>query len=381
MTNLESTTPSINLKKLDKDFIYDLMSVPSYSKHEYRIVSYIILWARRNNIDYEFDNYGNVYLTKGELDEGEFYPCVTSHMDTVQTEQELYAKAGQPLEILTRQVGEKHEIYCDRFGIGGDDKAGVAICLSMFKYVEKLKACFFLEEEIGCVGSNNLSVNWFTNVGYVIGFDSPDLNRAAYACSGVKLFGKDFYETYMKDICTKYGLTDFRSEPFTDVKVIREKTNLMCMNFGTGYYRCHQATEYCVLEDMDHACDMGLALIEHIGRQQFLLENPAKTTNSYDYYYSSQDPDMQFFRREFSSYYGTTYGGTYKSKTSTSTNTSAKAAATSTNDKNVVNVGDIIAVYAGFIEQIESSVKNKCDELNVNFDETFKECFDTEIKF
>ena len=66
----------LSLTHLNKDFVYELMSVPTSSSNEYRLVTFIILWARRNNIHYEFDNYGNIYLTKGEIGEGEFYPCV-----------------------------------------------------------------------------------------------------------------------------------------------------------------------------------------------------------------------------------------------------------------------------------------------------------------
>lgn len=83
VANENDNEPKIELKNMTLGHILDVMSIPTYSKEEVRMVSFIILWARRNNVDYEFDEYGNVYLTKGELDDGESYPCVTSHMDTV----------------------------------------------------------------------------------------------------------------------------------------------------------------------------------------------------------------------------------------------------------------------------------------------------------
>ena len=173
-TSVKEDVLELKLTHLDKDFVYDLMSVPSKSNAEYRLVTFVILWARRNGIKYEFDDYGNVYLTKGELSEGEFYPCVTAHLDTVQDKQKSYAQVGLNLNIKTRiSTSKKHEIYVDGMGIGGDDKAGVLICLSMFKHVEKLKAALFLQEEIGCKGSEHMNVDWFKNVGYVIGYDSP----------------------------------------------------------------------------------------------------------------------------------------------------------------------------------------------------------------
>lgn len=141
------------------------------------------------------------------MNEGEYFPCVTSHLDTVQDKQSPYIKAGVPLDLKIEQTKDgKHKVSVDThssisIGIGADDKSGVCICLSIFQHVEKLKACFFLEEEVGCIGSNHMDLDWFDNVGYVIGFDSPDLYRAAWSCSNVKLFSYDFYTKYMKEVC------------------------------------------------------------------------------------------------------------------------------------------------------------------------------------
>lgn len=276
----EVTNDEIKLRFIDKDFALECMAVPTHSKEEYRLLTFIVLWARRNGIKYEYDSYGNIYLTKGELAEGEFYPCVTSHLDTVQDKQSPYIKASVPLDLkITKTKDDKHKLSVDthsnvNIGIGADDKSGVCICLSIFNHVDKLKACFFLEEEIGCLGSTNLDKEWFKDVGYVIGFDSPELHRAAWSCSGVKLFSYEFYEKYMKDVCDKWGLTKghFFSEPWTDVKIIRQETDIMCMNFGNGGYEAHCATEYCILEDMDSACGMGIDLVKFIGNTEHKLK-------------------------------------------------------------------------------------------------------------
>ena len=192
------------LKHIDVDLAYDIMSTPTVYNVEYRLVTYIILWARRHNIAYEIDKYGNVYLTKGEVNDGEYYPCVTSHLDTVQTEQEEWAKVGLPLDIITKVNSQnKHEWHVDGMGIGADCKSGVVISLSLFNHFDKIKGCFFLEEEIGCLGSKNMNTDWFKDVGYVIGYDSPELNRAAWSCSGVKLFDKTFFQEKIQNFFQK----------------------------------------------------------------------------------------------------------------------------------------------------------------------------------
>lgn len=406
----------IKLEFLEKEFVYDLMSVPTKSNEEYRMVTYVTMWARRNGIKYEFDDYGNIYLTKGELEEGEFYPCVTSHLDTVQDKQKSYAQVGCRLPLKTRKTTTgNHELYVDGMGIGADDKTGILISLSLFKHVDKLKACFFLEEETGMGGSDHMNVEWFNNVGYVIGWDSPDRNRAAWACSGVKLFSKDFFENQIKDVCAKYGLTDFRSEPFTDVKNIRKKTNLICMNFGNGGYAAHSQTEYMVIEDTERACAMGVGLLQHLGTQRFLLSSEAKEWKQQPngIWGYGVDEDEEYFKRlNHSSYggYGGYSSGYYRdydddygyndywrthqgagangssSQNSTKPATTTPATQTTTTPAktkemvNAENVKYIVEQYEKYIENLHKELDTRFETLGID-PEIFKDIFETHVVF
>lgn len=349
------------LNYLDADFIFDVLSVPTVSRAEYRMVTFIIMWARENNIKYEFDNYGNIYLTKGELEEGEFYPCVTSHLDTVQSNQEPYAQAGIPLRIKER-VNAKggHELYVDGMGIGADDKAGVLISLSLFKYVDKLKACFFLEEEIGMCGSKQLNKKWFEDVAYVLGWDSPDRNRAAYASSGELLFSKEFF-LEIEDVCKEHGLTNFRSEPYTDVKEIRSQTEVVCANFGNGGYLAHAHNEYVVMEDMDAACGMGVALIQKLGTKQYRMKSKKDTYSVYN----TTDEDLKFFADKFKPSYSYYRGGssTYSSTTSSTTSkTTPPAKPTQVKDDNKLEpqvLEHVMERYEKFIDDIQKKTEER----------------------
>jgi hypothetical protein len=345
------TNNNIKLSHINVDLMYELMSIPTLSNHEYRMVEFVVLWARRNNIKYEFDDYGNVYLTKGSVKEGCYYPCLTAHLDSVQSNHRLYALAGQNLDVKTRIVDDKHEIYVDGMGIGGDDKAGVLIALTMFSFVDNLKACFFLEEETGCRGSSCLNESWFNDVGYVIGYDSPDLNRAAWCCSGEKLFDKDFFINNIKDICEEHGLTDFRSEPYTDVKMIRSKTNIICMNFGSGYYNAHSSIEYCVIEDMDSACKMGNAIINHLGEKRYEL----KSTNIYSIY--SKDENGKYVKNVMDD--DEKYFNSLKYKSYSSNN----------------SFNSLFTI----IQNIKSSIKSICENNNIDF-KLFENTFSKEIR-
>jgi hypothetical protein len=385
----------IELAYLNKDFVLETMSVPTDSHNEFRMVAYIMMFARRNGIQYDFDEYGNVYLTKGTLEEGEYYPCVTSHLDTVQHKQEPYIRAGVNLDLkIEKTKDNEHKVSVDThgqtsIGIGADDKGGVTICLSMFEHFEKLKACFFLCEEIGCLGSKELDKDWFKDVGYCIGYDSPDLFRAAWSCSGIKLFSYAFYEKYMKPVCDEWGLKDcFYSEPITDVMEIRKQTGVMCMNFGNGGYNAHQESEYCILEHMDHACGMGIALIDHIGLTRHYLKHTSSTWGNSKgtykmkdglYYRTDVDDTKQLESLGDSKRFG--------NRTSYST-TTTKPNVSKDEQLNFEVVKYIVNRYDSHINATKTEVldvvKKVCEDNNIDFklfEAVISEKFNNDIKF
>ena len=383
------TEEEIELSYIDPEFLLECMSVPTHSKLEYRMVAYVMMWAKRNGVQYDFDEFGNIYLTKGELAEGEFYPCVTSHLDTVQYKHDPYIYAGVPLELqisIVKNEGVKeHKVSVNNeggseIGIGADDKGGICICLSMFEHVEKLKACFFLDEETGCHGSDHLDKDWFKDVGYCIGYDSPDLFRAAWSCSGVKLFSYEFYEKWMKPVCDDWGLKDcFYSEPITDVMEIRKQVGIICMNFGNGGYNAHMENEYCIIEHMDHACGMGIALIDHIG----LTRHELKHTSSYETIKGSYRIDNGMFIRtdvddtKQLENLGDTKRWPNRTYSSTNTNTT-RTTTTKDEQLNFDMVKYIVNRYDGHIlaikDEVLDSIKKICETSNIDFS-----LFETEI--
>lgn len=384
--NTDPIKDDMELAYLNQDFVLETMSIPSNSRNEFRLVVYVIQFARRNGIDYEFDSYGNVYLTKGKLAEGEYYPCVTSHLDSVQTRQEPYIRAGVNLDLKCEVTKDgEHKLSVDTkgqssIGIGADDKGGVCICLSMFEHFEKLKACFFLCEEIGCCGSKELDKDWFKDVGYCIGYDSPDLFRAAWSCSGVKLFSYEFYEKWMKPVCDDWGLKDcFYSEPITDVMEIRKQVGIICMNFGNGGYNAHMENEYCIIEHMDHACGMGIALIDHIG----LTRHELKHTSSYETIKGSYRIDNGMFIRtdvddtKQLENLGDTKRWPNRTYSSTNTNTT-RTTTTKDEQLNFDMVKYIVNRYDGHIlaikDEVLDSIKKICETSNIDFS-----LFETEI--
>lgn len=397
-------------KNLDVKMLYEVMQIPSCSKNEFRMATYIMLWARKHGIKHEMDKKGNVYLTKGELSEGEYYPCVTSHMDTVQDKAKVYALAGAELPLKTRKTMKtstnevRHEVYIDGQGIGADDKLGVLISLQLMLKTEKIKAAFFVEEEIGMLGSAQLNASFFDDVAYVIGWDSPDLLRAAWKCSGTKLFTYDFYTKKLKPVVEKWGFSDkcFRSEPFTDVVNIRSKTGVICMNFGNGGYNAHAQNEYLVLEDVDHAIGMGEDIIISIGNKERFTTEPPKYTNTYGYAYQASSTDDD--EKKLDKLFGTTYYNSYSSGYSSSTNrsdgkinvTKSTTVKTGISEKAVKYIVDTYESYIASLKEsmltiaddTDASLKSRLEEIGMDKESIIldikskiEEAFSKEIKF
>lgn len=392
-----------NIKEL-----YEVMQVPSCSKYEFRMASYIILWARKNGVDYNFDKKGNIYLTKGTLEKGEFYPCVTSHMDSVQDKAKPFALAGAELPLRTRRVKStttdevRHEIYIDGQGIGADDKLGVYISLQIVKNIDKIKAVFFVEEEIGMLGSKELEKEFFEDVAYVIGWDSPDLIRAAWKCSGTQLFTADFYKKHLKPVTDKWGFNDraFHSEPFTDVVQIREKTGIMCMNFGNGGYQAHSATEFLVIEHVDHALGMGIDIVKTIGnKEQFKFTKTYNRTTSGTGLVASYDDEREC-EKLFGTYYSSYNSNTnYNSNTQTNRSDGNVNASVKDNSVNEETVKYIVDTYDEYIKAVKEEIDAKCGVIedalkdkfreagidfstfNINIKKELSEVFSKEIKF
>jgi len=285
------------------DFLKEVLSIPSISGDESMVRDYIIEYAKENGIEYYTDAKKNLYLTKGtdKMTSGEYYPCVVSHMDTVHgSHRELIeTKTNLIIEDTGEsEMGEliaKHPITKEQTGIGGDDKCGVYVCLEMFERFDILKGAFFVEEEIGMLGSKQADDKFFENVGYAIQFDAPSSNWISEVCSGVKLFDEDFKEE-IKGTLNECGYTKFSKDPFTDVNQLASKYDFNCLNLGCGYYRQHTNSEYVVVEEVSDSIKAGYELITKLGLVKYIHKKVEKKTlvNETNYSYTSYNDNEDY---------------------------------------------------------------------------------------
>lgn len=267
---------------IDLELLKNVLSVPTKTYQEEKMVKFLIEWLTENNIPHFVDDFNNVYATKQEyleLPENFYFPCVISHTDTVHNidtiniNEEMLPNAQDEIKLAYKAYNDSGKPT----GIGGDDKCGVFACLTLLKELPNVKAAFFVSEETGCIGSMKANSEFFTNVGYGIQFDAPENWMITEKCFGQVLFDREseFFES-----CNKI-LTESMSDkgmqylvhPYTDVYALRSKFDFACINISIGYYDYHSPQEYVVVEDVANGIEIGRKMINELGNKLHYMKS------------------------------------------------------------------------------------------------------------
>ena len=242
----------------------EVLSIPTYSRNEELMITYLKEVLDGKAYDYYVDSIGNVYITKGKTD---YYPCFVAHTDTVH-------RINKNLKVVQLEEDGKTILTgvdsktMRPSGIGGDDKCGVYLCLEMLDKLENVKVALFVSEEIGCIGSNQADPEFFKNVGYAIQYDSPKGNSMSLTLMGKRLFSEnsDFADKVSGPIL-EHGVNSWERHPYTDIWPLMEKFNFACLNLAAGYHRYHTENEYVVVEEVQNAFNLGVRLHSILGEE------------------------------------------------------------------------------------------------------------------
>jgi di/tripeptidase len=250
-------TPDVNIETLK-----DLLAVPTLSYKEHALVNWLVHYITHNipGCTVTIDPYRNVYVRKGTAKQA---PCIGAHIDSV-----------QPLrKVKIVQEGTRIIGYADKnrqVGIGGDDKAGVFVCLNLLERFSDISVIFFATEECGCVGARNVDPEFIAGVGYLIEYDCPSRNMLSYSVGGTRLFQNrgDFIQTAFP-VLMRHGTQLWQRHPYTDVMAIRRLFPISCLNLSCGYYNWHADNEFVSLPDVDLAIAQGEELIATLGSKAY----------------------------------------------------------------------------------------------------------------
>lgn len=176
---------------------------------------------------------------------GDSKTAFTSHLDTACKEQ-----------VNVKHVFEGDLIKTDGTSIlGADDKAGVTILLYMIEKNVPGLYCFFIGEEVGCVGSG-LAVKdtYWKNYNRMISFDRRGTTSVITHQSSKRCCSDIFAQELAKQL-NRSGLemklddTGVYTDSAEFVEVISE-----CTNISVGYYSEHTKTERQDIKHLEQLC-------------------------------------------------------------------------------------------------------------------------------
>lgn len=241
------------------------LSVQSKSNDDSNMIKFVKNFLSKNKIKYKEDTYGNIYVTKGK---SKSYACVVSHMDTVHPmiDKEYFKifKLKDILYAMNVELGEQ-------VGIGGDDKVGIYITLQLLKDLDNIKAVFYRNEEIGCLGSKHSiqhEKSFYNDCNFILQCDRKYKSDFITRSGGTKMCSTDFINSvtpYME----KYG---FKEETgiSTDVdKLVKGDVGISCVNISSGYYRPHTDTEIVKISEVLNTFNFVTDIINNLGNTKF----------------------------------------------------------------------------------------------------------------
>ena len=277
------------MKKEKINQLVEILSIPSYFSMEYLVMNYLIQHGQDKGYKVHQDDKGNVYFEKGELDNDEFFPCVVAHTDTVFVKHVELIKNNQKKDIrFGKKKTNNTKLFAympgtdSRTGIGGDDLAGVFICLQMMERFDKIKAAFFVEEEFGCQGSSQCDDTFFGDIGYAIQFDGPTGNWFTKTLCGVKVYSDDSLNL-VKPILEKYNVSNYSNDPYTDILPLKEKFDFTCFNLPTGYFNWHTNEEFVDARHVEKGMNIGIEFINKLGNKKYKHELLPSEYNFFGY--------------------------------------------------------------------------------------------------
>ncbi len=251
---------------------------------------------------YFTDKHGNYYYEIGQA-----RTAFTCHLDT-----------ACKTQVTVNHRIEKNIVSTDGTSIlGADDKAGMTVMMYMIEKRIPGLYCFFVGEEVGCIGSGKASDDdYFLNYDRMISFDRRGTKSIITYQSSKRCCSDDFAKELANRL-NRYGMS---MEPddtgvYTDsaefISVIPE-----CTNISVGYYKEHTILEH---QDIDHLIKLCIAVTKIDWETLPVTRDPKKI--EYKSYSYNKNYGNYSYDRNWDNYsYRDTWGSSKKTRRSSKKN-------------------------------------------------------------
>lgn len=269
---------------MNKELLKELYKVYSPSGNTKKMRRFLKKCISERGANFVQDAKGDLYVTKGVSDT---YPCLACHID--QVSHHTHPKDFRCIEDNGIIMGWSDKLL-QQCGLGADDKNGIFICLNALEKFDTLKVAFFVDEEIGCVGSNQADMSFFENVRFVIEPDRRGGTDFINNMSGYDVCSLDFLTD------TDYSEYGYKEEEgtVTDVLTLLENgLSVSCLNLSCGYYHPHTDNEVTVLSELANCQKLVFHIIEKmIDVYTFHMNDFLKYADSWASYGEYYDMDF-----------------------------------------------------------------------------------------
>lgn len=264
---------------LNSTILHSLLSIESESGDCAAMAEFLTAYCQSQGLAVTQDDMGNLYVTKGDA---AAFPCIVAHIDTV------HAITGDG--ILPVYIGDNvtgiNPVTMEQTGIGGDDKCGIYAALHCLANLPACKAAFFVDEEIGCIGSGAAEMSFFKDCRFILQADRRGNADFVTDISGP--LSSDRFQRDVKPLLTSHGFR-FSHGAMSDVMALRDNgCGIACANISAGYYQPHQACEYIHLPDLLKTCRLMLDICRTMSRvYRFTPAKRSRPSRKRDFWPSS----------------------------------------------------------------------------------------------
>ncbi|MBR7168419.1 MAG: M20/M25/M40 family metallo-hydrolase, partial [Bacteroidales bacterium] len=177
---------NLNPKELWANF-YALTQIPRPSKHEEKVVAYLVEFAKKHNLEYKVDETGNVIMrkpaTKGM--ENRKGVILQAHVDMVPQKNNDKVHNFETDPIETRIDGEW--VKANGTTLGADNGMGAAAAMTVLASTTlehgPIEALFTIDEETGMTGAFGLKSGEL-NGDILLNLDSETEGELYVGCAG-----------------------------------------------------------------------------------------------------------------------------------------------------------------------------------------------------
>lgn len=265
-------------------------------KRQFKFSQWILkMLSKYGKFSFKYDKANNLYITKGKAD---LYPCMVAHLDTVHEHVKdfVIARVGNHILAVDNKTGEQ-------VGCGADDRVGVALAIEMFKRFDNIKLFFPTDEEIGCVGTLQADMTFFSDCSFLI---QPD--RGLYGSPDYINFTNGTYVTSLEfdqvvlPIMEKYGFSEHTGS-YTDIGELLWR-GAGCCAFNISCYKNAHSDQETVPIDLYTACLNAIYEVIETCQHQRWEHSPEKM--------SSVKPTGSVSIKDWEAGWGELYGELYE---------------------------------------------------------------------